>query len=243
MKGCRRTGRTGRGFTLVEMLTVVAIVGLILMLIGVEIDASITGYTHDRANLDTESQSRLVMTKVVNRLRGASPWVFASAPSPGPTSSAPDPVILYPTPAPSPAATATSLTFYRPHPGSLSLATSIPLFNGVPDPPYDIVTIERAKCPTVGCTDPSPNYLVETAVDAASGAQSEQPLVLGTNVTAFSATAAGSVSPAMVTVEITVQNMAPGCHPAAPPPSPPPSCTYTAADSVWIGGDSPSANQ
>lgn len=232
-----------RGFTLVEMLTVVAIVGLMLLLIGYELDSTIHGYFHDRSNMDTQAQSRLVMTKVVNRLRGASPWEFASAPTPS-ASGQPHPVILYPVPGPSPAPTGTSLQFYRPHPGSLSLATAIPTPSNAPDPPYDIVTIQRSTCPFVGCKDPSPNYLVETAIDAKSGLQSQQPLVLGTNVTDFTVSAQGKVSPALVTVSITVENTTPGCHPAVPPPSPPPFCNYTAQDTVWVGGgDDPTTNE
>jgi prepilin-type N-terminal cleavage/methylation domain-containing protein len=233
-----------RGFTLVEMLTVVVIVGLIMLLIGYELDSTISGYFHDRNNMDTQTESRLVMTKVVNRLRGASPWEFFSAPSPS-ASGGPHQVILIPAPGPSPAPTATSLQFYRPHPGSLSLATAIPTSPaGAPDPPYDIVTIQRATCPFVGCKDPSPNYLVETAVDASTDLPSEQPVVLGSNVTDFTVSAQGNVSPALVTVSITVQNTAPGCHPAVPPPSPPPFCNYTAQDTVWVGGgDDPSTNE
>ena len=240
----QRRWSPNRGFTLVEMLTVVAILGLIIVLIGYEFDSTIGSYFHDRANMDTQAQSRLVMTKVVNRLRGASPWEFASNPSPVP-SGQPHAVIIYPVPAPTPAPTATSLTFYRPHPGSLSLATTVPLSSGgAPDPPYDVVTIQRSKCPFVGCKDPSPNYLVETAVDGVTNAQSETPVVLGSNVTDFSVSAQGTVSPALVTVSITVQNTAPGCHPAVPPPSPPPFCNYTAHDTVWVGGgDAPSTNE
>src|SRR6516162_10296296 len=89
-----------RGFTLVEMLTVVVILGLMIVLIGYEFDSTISGYFHDRTNMDTQTQSRLVMTKVVNRLRGASPWEFASNPSPT-ASGQPHPVVIYPVPGPS----------------------------------------------------------------------------------------------------------------------------------------------
>ena len=240
----RRHPSSERGFTLVEMMTVVVIVGLIMLLIGYELDSTIGGYFHDRQNMDTQTQSRLVMTKVVNRLRGASPWEFFSNPSPVPSGAA-HPVILYPVPGPSPAPTGTSLQFLRPRPGSLSLATAIPTSPaGAPDPPYDIVTIQRSTCPFVGCKDPSPNYLVETATDALSGLPSEQPVVLGSNVTDFTVSAQGQVSPALVTVSITVENTAPGCHPTVPPPSPAPFCNYTAQDTVWVGGgDAPATNE
>jgi prepilin-type N-terminal cleavage/methylation domain-containing protein len=216
---------SGRGFTLVEMLTSVAIVGLILVLIGYEFDASLNNLLHTRSNRDMESSARLVMSKVTNRLRGASPWAFN--PSPPPSQLAHE-VILSPVPAQSPA-TSNVLQFYRVHPGSLVTASGIPKdTNGLPDPPYDIVTIQRTTCPTIGCTDLSPNYLVETAVDALTGSQAETPLVLGKDVTSFSVTAKGAISPAQVDVSLSVVSSGPRCDNK---------CSYTTNSSIWVGGD------
>jgi len=112
----RRPGRdaAARGFTLVEMMTSVAIVGLILLLIGYEFDASIASLIHTRSNRDDESNSRVVMTKVVNRLRTASPWVLGQ-PSPAPSSSpGADPVILLPVPVSAPSVAASTLLQHPP---------------------------------------------------------------------------------------------------------------------------------
>jgi prepilin-type N-terminal cleavage/methylation domain-containing protein len=218
-------GRLNRGFTLVEMITSVAIVGLILVLIGYEFDASLGNLIHTRSNRDMESNARVVMSKVTNRLRSASPWVFN--PSPPPTGS--HQVILSPVPATSPPATSNVLQFYRVRPGSLVNAGGIHTdADGLPDPPYDIVTIQRSTCPTIGCTDPSPNYLVESAVDAQTLAQTEPPMVLGKDVTNFLVTATGPVSPAQVDISLTVASTSSRCDAK---------CSYTTNSSIWVGGD------
>jgi prepilin-type N-terminal cleavage/methylation domain-containing protein len=217
---------SSRGFTLVEMLTSVAIVGLIFVLIGYEFDASLANLLHTRSNRDMESSARVVMSKVTNRLRAATPWVFNPTP---PLPGAPDPVILSPVPSTTPPGTSNVLTFYRVHPGSLVNASGVHLdSNLLPDPPYDKVTIQRTTCPTVGCKDLSPNYLVETSVDAFTGTQSETPIVLGKDVTNFSVTAAGNISPAQVDVSLTVISSGPHCDTK---------CSYTSNSSIWVGGD------
>lgn len=221
-----------RGFTLVEMVTSVAIVGLILLLIGYEFDASLSNLIHTRSNRDMESNARIVMTKVTNRLRTASPWVFNPAPPPPPAGV--HQVIMIPVPVTTPGATSNVLQFYRVRPGSLANPAAIPTPGNVPNPPYDLVTIQRSTCPTPGCTDTSPNYLVETAVDAQTGAQSEPPLVLGNDVTNFSVTATGNLFPAKVDVSLTVVSPGPRCTPV---------CSYVANNSIWVGGDIIDANQ
>jgi prepilin-type N-terminal cleavage/methylation domain-containing protein len=218
---------SARGFTLVETLTAVAIIGLILLLIGYEFDAIIGHSIHTRSNRDMETNARIAISKVTNRLRTASPWVIGT-PTPAPPAVA-ERVILNPVPAPLPGATGTILQFYRVHPGSLANPATIPTPGNVPYPPYDIVTIQRSTCPNPPCSDPSPNYLVETATDAQTGSPSEAPLVLANDVTAFLVTATGDPKgqSAKIDVSLTVRSTSPKCGPH---------CAYTTGSSVWVGG-------
>jgi prepilin-type N-terminal cleavage/methylation domain-containing protein len=215
---------SSRGFTLVEMLTSVAIVGLILVLIGYEFDASLSNLIHTRSNRDMEANARIVMSKVTNRLRTASPWVF----NPGTPSGGVDQVIVLPVPTASPTAS-NVLQFYRVRPGTLANPGPIPTPLGVPNPPYDLVTIQRATCPTTGCLDPSPNYLVETAVDSLTLTQSEEPIVLGKDVTNFSVLAPGNPNATEVDISLTV--LSPSSQRCDP------KCSYTTNSSIWVGGD------
>jgi len=202
------------------MLTVVAIIGLILLLIGYEFSAALENLIHTRSNRDMESTARIVMSKVTNRMRTATPWVFSTPPAD------PSQVMVDPLPTGSPGASSNVLTFYRVHPGSLSNPAAIPSPGNVPVPAYDVVTIQRSTCPT-GCADKSPNYLVETALDLTTGASSETPVVLGRDVTAFSVTALGSSGAAEVDISLTVTSTDPRCTP---------NCSYTTNNSIWIGG-------
>lgn len=219
---------SARGFTLVETLTSVAIIGLILLLIGYEFDAIIGHSIHTRSNRDMETNARIAISKVTNRLRTASPWVIGT-PTPAPPAVA-ERVIINPVPAPPPGTTGTILQFYRVHPGSLANPAAIPTPGNAPYPPYDIVTIQRSTCPTTPkCADPSSNYLVETANDAQTGSPSETPLVLANEVTAFAVTATGNAKgqSAKIDISLTVQSTSPKCGPH---------CAYTTSSSVWVGG-------
>ncbi|MBV8460056.1 MAG: prepilin-type N-terminal cleavage/methylation domain-containing protein [Candidatus Eremiobacteraeota bacterium] len=226
-----KLSRANRGFTVSELLTATVIIGIILLLIGYEFDHTLEHLLHTRQNRDAESGARLAMSKVTDRLRGASPWVFVPTGGPAPTPD-PDLVIKNPVPVSTPGATSNVLQFYRVRPGSLANPAAIPTSGPgqAPNPSYDLVTIQRGTNPcNPGCGDPSPNYLVETAVDAQSGAQSEVPVVLGSNVTNFSVTGTGSPDAAAMDISLTVTATDSRCEP---------NCAYTAASSVYVGGAS-----
>ena len=220
-------GTSNRGFTLVEMLTAAAIIGLILLLIGYEFDAIIAHSLHTRSNRDLETNARFAINKVTNRLRTATPWVIGT-PTPAPPGSS-EQVIISPIPTGPPGSTGTMVQFYRVHPGSLANPAAIPSPGNAPYPPYDIVTIQRSNCPTSPGVVPSPNCLVETANDAQTGAPSETPLVLANDVTAFLITATGDSKGKLAEIDIslTVNTTDLRCGPR---------CTYTTSSSVWVGG-------
>ena len=218
---------TDRGFTLVETVVSVVIIGLILLLIGYEFDAIIGHSIHTRSDRDMETNARFAINKVTNRLRTASPWVIGT-PTPAPPAVA-EQVIIAPVPTGPPGTTGTVLQFYRVHPGSIANPAAIPTPGGVPYPPYDLVTIQRSNCPAPPCADPSPNYLVETATDAQTGTASETPLVLAYDVTAFVVTATGDSKgqSAKIDISLTVKSTSPRCGPK---------CAYTTSSSVYVGG-------
>ena len=213
---------------MVEMITVVAIMGLILLLLGYEFDGALEHLLHTRSNQDMETTARVAMRKVTNRLRTATPWVFSGAA---------DTKLVMLSPVPTnvlPGATGPVLSFYRVRPASLSDPATIKQdANGNPILSYDIVTIQRSTCPTL-CGDPSPNYLVETAVDAATTTPTETPLVLAKDVSGFSVTALGpNGDQAQVGISLTVTSTSSRCTPK---------CSYTANNTVWVSGD-PTSNE
>ena len=216
---------SARGFTVAELLTATVIIGLILVLIGYEFDHSLEHLLHTRQNRDAEAGARLTMAKITNRLRAASPDVFAQPAPPDPNQ-----VVMNPVPVGTPGATSTVLTFYRVRPGQLANPAAIPTSGPIPNPAYDIVTIQRGTNPcNPGCGDPSPNYLVETAIDAITLAQSEVPVVLGSDVTNFSVTATGTQDAAQVDISVTTTAVNSRCQP---------NCSYTSSGSVYVGGSS-----
>ena len=218
----RRAG--SRGFTVSELVIATAIIGIILLLIGYEFDRSLEHLLHTRQNRDLESGARLTISEVTNSLRTASPLVFTATPPPDPHE-----VIVNPVPVLTPGATATSLTFYRVKPGSLANPAAVATAGPIPNPPIDQVTIQRGVNPcNPGCGDPSPNYLVETAVNLQTGV-AETPVILGKDITNFSVTATGSSDAAQVDVSVTMTATDSRCEP---------NCAYTASGSVFVGGDS-----
>jgi len=213
----RRPARQKRGFTVLEVMTSVFIIGLILLLIGYEFDGALNKLLHDQSNTDMESNARLVMTKVSNRLRAATvdpqlpPGVGCS---PKPCS---NDVIL------SPNGTSNSLSFVRVRPGSLFDPTKITVTKNTPTPPYDIVTIQIGTGSGVGSVA---DKLIETDVDAQSGLLISTE-TLGDHVTGFTVNNHGSTHDAAVDVTVTTASYSSRCNQK---------CSFTMTSSVYVGG-------
>ncbi len=125
-----------RGFTVVEMLTSMLIMGLVLALAIVEFAMVFNHNNLMNANLSADQNARIAMARVTNELRQAMPDVTDF----GSTSAV---VLNPPTPAPSTApTTAQSVEFYRVHNGPGGLVSPIPTnAAGDPIPCYDDVTL------------------------------------------------------------------------------------------------------
>jgi prepilin-type N-terminal cleavage/methylation domain-containing protein len=208
--------KSKRGFTLLEMMTSVFIIGLILLLIGYEFDGALNKLLHNQSNRDLESNARVVMTKVTNRLRAAT--VDPQLPtSPGCNPCADD-VIL------SPNGTSNTLSFIRVRPGSLTNPASIPVDkNNNPIPPYDIVTIQIGTGAGVG---PLADKLIETDVDPTTKAVISTE-TLGDHVTAFQVDNHGTSKNGAVDVTITTSSYSSRCYQ---------NCNFTMTNSVYVGG-------
>lgn len=204
-----------RGFTVLEVMTSVFIIGLILLLIGYEFDGALNKLLHNQSNRDLESNSRVVMTKVTNRLRAAT--VDPQLPTSGCNPCADD-VIL------SPNGISSSLSFVRVRPGSLTNPASIPTDKfGNPAPPYDIVTIQIGTGTGVGSVA---DKLIETDVDAISKAVISTE-TLGDHVTAFQVDNHGTSKNGAVDVTITTSSYSSRCNQ---------NCSFTMTNSVYVGG-------
>jgi len=127
-----------RGFTIVEMLISMTIMGLVLALAVVEFAMVFNHNNLTSANITAEANARISMAKVTNEMRQAMPDVtdFTTPPYP---------MVVTPTaPPPSTApGTSTSIEYYRVDNGSAGLTASpIPVdSNGNPVPCYDEVTL------------------------------------------------------------------------------------------------------
>ncbi|MDQ6780263.1 MAG: type II secretion system GspH family protein, partial [Candidatus Eremiobacteraeota bacterium] len=122
-----------RGVTIVEVMVTVTILGIFMILIGYEFDHTVWHLFHTQSNVDTESNARVVMTRVVNGLKAATPnlenWSSGS-------------VILQPGgPGTSPV-----LRYKRARTGSLADPTNVRLDKktGAPEPFFDQVQLACA---------------------------------------------------------------------------------------------------
>src|SRR5579872_274965 len=178
--------RHNRGFTLVEMLTVLVVLGLVLSMIGLEFYGVVSNTLHTRANMDAESIARLGMSKVSNEMRLAFPDT---------TDNLALPAVVQP------AATAGPVAdFFKVHQGSLGqpipVCPALSLNPGAPCPPYDEVVIQ---------INPKVPGELDEIITPVKG-KTLPAIVLARNVTGFSVTPSGT----QYDVEITVT--APSSH-------------------------------
>ncbi len=213
-----RKGSLTRGFTLVEMMTSVFILGLMLLLIGYEFDHTISHLLHTQSKVDVESNARTTMVKIVNGLKAATPDVQV----------APFQVIFRPVTA-TPVA---SLQYLRVHQGSLDDITSIQFKGGVPAPPFDLVTVQ---CKT-GCSPTTPDELEETVADDLSPNTILSRRTLGHDVTGFSVANNGGPDFGELTITLTVAHPWDAKTAQYSTARCSPTCQYTVATEVWVGG-------
>jgi prepilin-type N-terminal cleavage/methylation domain-containing protein len=207
-----------RGFTLVEMITVVFILGLILTLLSYEFLSVIDDTLRTRSNTDAESQARVIMQKIETHMRVAY-YDYVDMP-PG----SPIPVV---SPLPQGSATpAPYVVFYRVSAGGLANTTprqcgpgvGNSALTGAPCPPFELVTIQLNPL--------NPGELDELITDLPSMVQ-EPPIVLGTNVTSFGVTA---ISYDEYNVSLTVT------QPSSPNYCANQNCSFTIDDNIYVGG-------
>jgi prepilin-type N-terminal cleavage/methylation domain-containing protein len=214
-----RARRHSGGFTLVEMLTVVAVIGLILTMLSLEFISVVSTTLHTRANTDAESQARTIMAKVDAHLRAA----YFDYPD-FPPGASPVPVI-----SPVPAASATPLgyvTFYRVRANQLATTPPTcgpnqPYVQGAPCPLFDQVTIEL---------NPRVPGELDEIVQPASGGGTTATTVLGTGVTNFSVTPMGGGSPNGYLYQVQLTVSKPSAHCVAN------QCSFTLSDLIYVGG-------
>src|SRR5579872_4308126 len=197
-----------RGFTLLEMLTVVVVVGLVLSMMGLEFYGVVSNTLHTRANMDAETMARLAAAKVNKEMRLAAQDT---------TDNLAQPAIVQPggatKPTPGPIA-----EFYRVQQGSLGQAIPIcggTINPGAPCPPFDDVVIQ---------IDPKvPGELDEIVTPVKTGI-AETPIVLARNVTGFTVTPNGSQYDLAITITT------PSTHCVSN------GCSFTINTAVYSGG-------
>ncbi len=209
----KRAAQQSAGFTLVETIVAVSIVGLILTLVGLEFVGAVNHMLHTRADTDAESQARVIMSKVDTQMRSAYfDWTDFPLPSASPYA------VVSPQPVPS--ATADYVAFYRVSQGGMTVPvpTASPgaVNAGAPTPPYDLVTIEMSAT--------KPGELDEV-ISPPLGGPPSSPIPLGQNVSAFVVTA---VPPNRYDVQLTVSQPSGQCANNA--------CSFTLNDTVYVGG-------
>lgn len=118
-----------RGFTTVELLISMSIMGIVLGLAIVEFAMVFNHNSLMQANLSADQNARIVMAKVTNELRQGMPDLTDS-----PTSTT---IVTSPL-----SGSASTVSFYRVHNGPGGLYTPVPTdVNNNPVPCYDLVTL------------------------------------------------------------------------------------------------------
>jgi|GEM_PF-2200539 len=213
MSTVRRPKRSS-GFTLVELLVAIAVLGLILTFIGLEFVSVVDNTLHTRASVDAEAQARIVMAKVSGQMRGA---YFDETDYP---TAAPAQQLAVVSPIPVPSASPTGLVvFYRVSKGGLA---TIPVTcatganQGAPCPPFELVTIQMSTT--------NPGELDEIVTAQPAGSPSS-PTPIGQNVTNFGVT---GISKNEFDVTLTVTQPSSRCVSDA--------CSFTLNNVIYVGG-------
>lgn len=172
-----RSGYRSRGFTLVEMLIAMAIMGIVMSFAALEFKDVVFGYLSGESHLSAEQQARVAMAKVDDLSRQAS--VVDGA--------APTPPVLQPVRTPGPVLQFTKAEDLGPK--------SMPTPGNMPKPCYDYVTIELEQPAGIVNPDPSqqPHTLVEqttpydpTRLDCvAPNSTPAPPRIIARNVASF----------------------------------------------------------
>ncbi len=205
----RPRNRATRGFTLVEMITVVAIIGLILTLLSLEFISVVNSTLHSRANTDAESQARVIMAKIETHMRSA---YFDYTDFTG----SPAPVI-----SPIPGASAGYVLFYRSAPGQLSPAMNT-CSDGAPCPQFETVLIQM---------NPKVSGELDEIITPQPGGAALPATVLGTNVSSFTVSGQGTNR---YDIALTVSE--PSGHCTHDPNTGRDACTFSLNDVVYVGG-------
>ncbi len=230
----RRSGR--RGFTLIEMVTSVFILGLIVLLIGYEFDHTIWHLLHTQSNVDAESNARTALVQVVNGLRAATPDTG------GGSDNNVHEVVLQPT-----SGVASSILEYRrAQAGSLAIPLAIATNSatGAPQPPFYDVTIQCMSPYPAGftatpCSAAAPQDLVETVADDTNPTVILGQKAIAHDVSGFSVlnTGASGADQALLQISITVAHPFDAKSAQFATSRCNPTCQYTVTAEVWVGGE------
>lgn len=140
-----------RAFTVFEMIIAMAIMGIVMSFAALEFRAVVFTYLDADSHLSAEQQARVAIAKVNDLSRQASVVNDASATAPSPV-----PAVIEPASTPGPTLRFTKADSLDPN--------TMPFFNGVPDPCYDVVTISLSQVSISGDPIAQPHNLVaETA--------------------------------------------------------------------------------
>jgi prepilin-type N-terminal cleavage/methylation domain-containing protein len=169
-----------RGFTIVELMISMSIMGLVLALAIVEFVMVFNHNSLMTADLSADQNGRIVMARVANEVREGMPDVTDYA-----SPSTPPPIISQPTPAAS-AAPVQTISFWRVHSGSGGLDDPIAIPTdafGNPAPCYDQVSLVY---------DPAAHTITRTVTlktNTHCPTPSTTTNVIASNVSSFQATA------------------------------------------------------
>ena len=166
--------RKAQGFTLVEMMVAMAIMGIVMTLAALEFKYVVYGYLFNESHLTAEQQARVAMAKVTNVAHQAS----VPDSSPNPQASSTPVAILEPLSTPGARLAFTQVASLNP--------SDMPVVNGDPVPCYNVVQLyvdSFAGVPSVGKLWEQVDPLLGS--DCAGFDYSHMPLLLSRNIQRF----------------------------------------------------------